>query len=228
MLKIKSIKVGYESILIPIVWLFVILLSIFVVKKNLGSIKGHWIYVDGLRLVLGIFICTLCVFYCKFRYSMHIGDVFPIAVKRNAHSWMILSLYSVFTVYSIYLIVSNEIDISFIELIQAPFIEELLFRGILLSILMQKLDIRSALIVSSIGFAFIHILDSPYMAIMNGYIGYLIMGIPRVISGSILIAIMGHFTANQLASHSIEYGIFLFLLVVILYRHRKESGIRLI
>lgn len=80
-------------------------------------------------------------------------------------------------------------------MVVAPFVEELVFRGILMK-LFEKYGVLTSLFMTSLGFSMVHF--SPESAVLMFFLGFL-LGVIRLSTGSLWAAIIAHSANNIMA-----------------------------
>lgn len=91
--------------------------------------------------------------------------------------------------------------------IAAPIIEEIIFRGMLLSILRRSLSRWPAIVVSAAIFAGVHLLDPDAVAVVPGlFVLGIVLGYVALRRGDLSLAIAIHSGINLLAAVTLLYG----------------------
>lgn len=91
--------------------------------------------------------------------------------------------------------------------VAAPIIEEIIFRGMLLSVLRRSLSLWPAILISAAVFAGIHLLDPNAIAVVPGlFVLGVVLGYVALKRGDLSLAIAMHSGINLLAAMTLLYG----------------------
>lgn len=184
MSKIKKEKLLFPSNLFQFIGLTIlsilICIPLYLLKFHLNTILYDSI------VFLGMAICMISLtFLINWKKGLNLSLNFKIADKKLL--WFLIGIVSIFQIgihiplnsfifkyFHPNYIPSNSLNVlvlNFGAIVLAPFIEELIFRGILLKGLLQKMTTKYAILTSTIIFSLIHI--NPYQLIGAFLLGIL-------------------------------------------------------
>lgn len=174
-----TIRVFFELLILLLVYLYIrregLSLKEFCSKWVLGA--KNWLIIPAF-LLIGI-TATIA-----FRWSL-----FPDVVVNLSNNTSSL-LFSPSSIWDIFYIVINLVKM----LLIVPISEEFLFRGLLLRYLLNKVRLFWAVIISSLIFGFVHIVDNPLISLIAG----IMLAIIFVRTGSLIFCIISHILFNVL------------------------------
>lgn len=95
----------------------------------------------------------------------------------------------------------------FVFVLVAPFIEEVIFRGVMLGWLARHVSVRSAVVLSAAGFASVHLLDpNAILAVPSLFLIGLVLGWAAQRRGSLSLPIFMHAGVNLLGAIFLMWG----------------------